>query len=154
MMPPSAARRRNLLLALLAILAVADAAGAAPRRPGSPAAMRILLAQASRTPEPVPGGAEATLSPLAQAGKEGFARHCAACHGLNASGTDTGPPLVHPIYKPSHHADAAFLLAVLRGVRQHHWMFGNMPPLPQVSAGEIPSIIRYVRKLQEANGIQ
>ena len=55
---------------------------------------------------------------------------------------------------PSHHGDAAFLFAVQRGVAAHHWRFGDMPPQPQVTAGEVEAIIPYVRWLQREAGIQ
>lgn len=93
------------------------------------------------------------LSPVAQAGQEAFQAHCAECHGLAAGGTDKGPPLVHEWYRPNHHADAAFFLAAKRGVAQHHWRFGNMPPQPQVGERSIQQITQYVRELQQANGI-
>lgn len=93
------------------------------------------------------------LSMLGQQGEKAFAANCAACHGVNAAGGDGGPPLVHKIYNPGHHADGAFSLALQRGVSQHHWRFGNMPPQPQVSPAETNAIIRYVRELQAANGI-
>lgn len=90
----------------------------------------------------------------ARAGEAAFDENCASCHGLNASGTDKGPPLVHDIYNPGHHGDAAFALAAMRGVRAHHWRFGDMPPQPQVSRDEIEKIVAYVRELQAANGIR
>lgn len=93
------------------------------------------------------------LSPVAQAGREAFRAHCAQCHGEYAGGTDQGPPLVHKWYHPNHHADAAFLLAAKRGVPQHHWRFGNMPPQPQVGERSIQQITEFVRELQQANGI-
>ncbi|WP_328804956.1 c-type cytochrome [Stappia albiluteola] len=93
------------------------------------------------------------LSGLAAEGKAEFDKVCAECHGKNAAGTDKGPPLVHDIYKPGHHADEAFLAAVRFGVRQHHWPYGNMPPQPEVADKQIVAIIRYVRELQAANGI-
>lgn len=93
------------------------------------------------------------LSKIAQRGEESFSKNCAACHGVNASGTQNGPPLVHDIYNPGHHGDRAFLMAVRRGVQQHHWPFGNMPPQPQVTGEELSAITRYVRELQTANGI-
>jgi len=93
------------------------------------------------------------LSPTATDGKQAFDAVCAACHGANAAGSEKGPPLVHNIYNPGHHADAAFYLAARRGARQHHWQFGDMPPQPQVSDEELASIIEYVRELQRANGI-
>lgn len=93
------------------------------------------------------------LSPMAVKGREAFNANCVACHGKNASGSNQGPPLVHDIYNPGHHADAAFLIAAKRGVRAHHWPYGNMPAQPQVSQDEISAIVKYVRELQVANGI-
>lgn len=93
------------------------------------------------------------LSASALSGKALFDANCASCHGANAAGGEGGPPLVHRIYEPSHHADGAFYLAAQRGVRAHHWRFGDMPPQPQVSQQEMSRIIAYVRELQRANGI-
>ena len=94
------------------------------------------------------------LSAQAVGGKEAFDANCAACHGQNAAGTKNGPPLVHDIYNPGHHSDEAFLFAVMQGVPQHHWPYGDMPPQPQVTAQQLAAIVRYVRELQVANGIQ
>jgi len=93
------------------------------------------------------------LSRTAIIGKKAFDANCARCHGSNAAGSVKGPPLVHDIYNPGHHGDAAFVFAAKRGTGQHHWNFGNMPPQPRVSDREIAAIIRYVRELQRANGI-
>lgn len=94
------------------------------------------------------------LSGAAASGKVAFDRNCVACHGANAGGGPGGPPLVHKIYEPGHHADISFVLAVKNGVRQHHWSFGSMPPIPGVSEVEVAQIIAYVRTLQRANGIR
>jgi mono/diheme cytochrome c family protein len=94
------------------------------------------------------------LSPVAQAGQEAFRANCARCHGPTAGGTDRGPPLIHRLYVPGHHADAAFVLAAKRGASQHHWQFGDMPPQPQVGERSLQQIITYVRELQQANGIE
>lgn len=96
----------------------------------------------------------AALSPVAQAGQKAFNAVCAECHGQNASGSDKGPPLVHDIYNPGHHADGAFYMAAKRGVRAHHWPFGDMPPQPAVNEEQIGQIVAFVRELQQANGIQ
>ena len=64
-----------------------------------------------------------------------------------------GPPFVHAIYNPGHHSDTSFARAVEQGVRQHHWKFGDMPAQPQVTRDQFQSILRYVRAVQEANGI-
>ncbi len=93
------------------------------------------------------------LSRVAVAGQKAFDGTCAACHGARGSGTDKGPPLIHDFYNPGHHPDGAFYAAAGRGVRQHHWRFGNMPAQSRVSNSEMTAIIRYVRELQRANGI-
>ncbi|MGR3571405.1 c-type cytochrome [Brevirhabdus sp.] len=87
-------------------------------------------------------------------GKNIFNAKCAVCHGKNAAGQEgIAPPLVHKIYEPSHHADAAFLIAAQNGVRSHHWNFGNMPPVEGVTPADIKSVVAYIRTLQRANGI-
>jgi mono/diheme cytochrome c family protein len=90
----------------------------------------------------------------ADRGAVAFANNCAVCHGEAAQGTTQGPPLVHEVYEPSHHADVTFLLAVQRGVQQHHWDFGPMPPVPGVSEQDVADIVVYVRELQRAAGIE
>ena len=87
------------------------------------------------------------------AGKKLFAANCTQCHGENAMGTNQGPPLVHAIYEPGHHGNASFVIAVARGVRAHHWDFGNMPAIPDLSIDEINQVICFVRELQLANDI-
>lgn len=95
-----------------------------------------------------------TLSANAEIGKLAYDAKCVVCHGANAAGQDgVAPPLVHKIYEPSHHGDAAFLLAAKNGVRAHHWRFGNMPPVEGVTDGDVKMIVAYVRELQRANGI-
>ncbi len=82
-----------------------------------------------------------------------FNSRCAVCHGVRGVGTETGPPLVHKIYHPNHHGDFSFNLAVTRGVRAHHWKFGDMDKVDGVSRAEIEAIIEYVRVLQREAGI-
>jgi len=93
------------------------------------------------------------FSTVAAQGKIAFDANCARCHGGNAIGTTKGPPLLHDIYNPGHHGDEAFFRAAKQGVPQHHWPFGNMPPRPDVSDKQLAAIVRYIRELQEANGI-
>src|SRR3546814_14291943 len=94
-----------------------------------------------------------TLSPVAVAGRVAFNANCAQCHGKSGVGTKQGPPLLHDIYNPGHHADEAFRYAVRQGVRQHHWPYGNMPSQPQVTDPKLQEIVRYVRALPEATGL-
>lgn len=93
------------------------------------------------------------LSQVARAGNKVYDENCAACHGLNGAGTEKGPPLVHDIYNPGHHADEAFYRAVRNGVQRHHWHFGDMPAQPQMDRLSTQAAIQYVRELQAANGI-
>jgi len=94
------------------------------------------------------------LSETAEAGKAVYDAKCAECHGDNAAGRDgMAPPLVHKIYEPGHHGDAAFYLAARNGVRAHHWPFGDMPPVEGIEDAQIERIVTYVRELQRANGI-
>lgn len=96
-----------------------------------------------------------SLDPAAATGRSIFAAKCAQCHGAEAGGRyGLGPPLIHPFYRPGHHADAAFLLAVRNGVPAHHWRFGNMPPVPGLTEGDVKMIVAYVRAVQQANGIR
>ena len=88
-----------------------------------------------------------------QVGEAKFNANCSVCHGQRAAGTDHGPPLVHKIYEPNHHGDAAFQLAAANGVRAHHWEFGNMPKIENVTPGDVEQIIRYIRWLQRQAGI-
>ena len=89
-----------------------------------------------------------------EAGRSAFERSCAACHGIGGVGTEQGPPFLHEVYEPSHHADGAFVLAVRNGVRAHHWGFGDMPPQEGVSDEEIAAIVAYVRAIQRDAGVE
>ncbi|AXT28285.1 cytochrome c [Ruegeria sp. AD91A] len=87
-------------------------------------------------------------------GQRIFDVSCASCHGVNAVGAEgSGPPLIHKIYEPSHHADEAFQRAVSQGVRSHHWQFGDMPPVEGLTRGDVSMVIAYIREIQRANGI-
>jgi mono/diheme cytochrome c family protein len=87
------------------------------------------------------------------AGETMYTGSCATCHGTNGTGTTTGPPLVHKIYEPSHHADAAFHRSVQLGVVAHHWQFGPMAPVEGLPPEQVDRIIAYVRWLQRQAGI-
>lgn len=86
-------------------------------------------------------------------GMKKFQAMCGQCHGQWGLGSEQGPPLMHPFYKPSHHGDPAFYNAVLRGVRAHHWNFGDMPPVPGATEEDVSRIIPFIRWLQRENGI-
>lgn len=121
------------------------------RAPEAPAAQGAALAQATGEMVAVEMPA---LDATGQAGLAVFRASCAACHGPNAGGVPgAGPPLIHKIYEPGHHADFAFVLAVRNGVVAHHWRFGNMPPVEGVSDTDLAAVIAFVRQVQRANGI-
>ena len=96
-----------------------------------------------------------TLSARAQLGRKTYDANCASCHGQNAAGqVGVAPPLVHIFYEPGHHGDESFQNAVANGVRQHHWRFGDMPPVEGLTRRDVAAVVAYVRELQRANGIQ
>lgn len=97
---------------------------------------------------------EAGTTPVEMLKGEGlFKANCLRCHGEGGTGTTQGPPLVHKIYEPNHHADVAFQRAAANGVRAHHWQFGDMPKIDGVTPQDVTEIIRYVRWLQRQAGI-
>lgn len=88
-------------------------------------------------------------SGLVAEGQELYEATCAACHGVDLTGTDNGPPFLDPIYAPDHHADSAFFAAAAMGVQPHHWDFGPMPRQP-VEPDEVRKIVAYIRSIQRA----
>ena len=78
-----------------------------------------------------------------------YEKYCSSCHGLQLNGSDKGPPLLHPFYKPSHHGDQSFYRAALQGVQQHHWAFGNMAPVEGMTTKKMDSLVPYVRYYQQ-----
>ena len=86
-------------------------------------------------------------------GQQRYSELCAGCHGEWLRGTQQGPPLLHGYYKPSHHSDRAFYAAILRGTQQHHWNFGDMPPVAGATAEDAQQIIPFIRWLQHEEGL-
>ncbi|MCI0366029.1 MAG: cytochrome c [Phycisphaerales bacterium] len=113
-----------------------------------------LLAAAIGSPQ-VGSSASQPVAPPAEfkKGAAAFNANCARCHGERGVGTPQGPPLVHKIYEPNHHGDAAFQRAAAMGVRAHHWQFGDMPKVSTVTPADVDEIIQYVRWLQRQAGI-
>ena len=107
----------------------------------------------SMSPPFVVASVEKVLPAEFEEGKATFNTFCFRCHGEQGIGTENGPPLVHKIYEPNHHADMAFQRAAVNGVRAHHWKFGNMPKIEGVQPEQVIQIIGYVRWLQRQAGI-
>ncbi|UCH40720.1 MAG: cytochrome c [Gammaproteobacteria bacterium] len=78
-----------------------------------------------------------------------YEKYCSSCHGLDLAGSDEGPPLLHPYYKPSHHGDKSFYRAALQGVKQHHWNFGDMKPVEGMTPKKMDRVVPYVRYYQK-----
>lgn len=148
---------KTLILAVLAIV-VAGGAYVATRpdasNPGNPGGATAQSTEPAEGEPIVQVSLPETLSSQARIGERGFNAVCADCHGVNAGGKmGFGPPLVHKIYEPSHHANMSFQLAVQNGVAAHHWKFGNMPPQEGLTPADVKAITTFVRELQRANGI-
>jgi len=94
------------------------------------------------------------LSELAVLGEVAFQGTCAACHGVELTGTETGPPLIYVAYRTAFHADYAITSAIKNGVVAHHWRFGNMPPQEGFAEADIEPVIAYIREMQAANGVK
>jgi len=139
---PSVRRRKPLLVGGLAAVALVGIT-----------VFAVLTDRSSGEGEPTVDVSLPELSTMAQRGARAFETNCSRCHGTKAGGTQTGPPLVHRIYEPSHHGDNAIRRAARLGVQPHHWRFGAMPKI-DVSDRELNSVIAYVRELQRANGIR
>jgi len=121
--------------------------------------MIVVMAALALTNAPTACSAGSKGDPLPapkefQQGEAKFKANCARCHGERAVGSNQGPPLVHKIYEPNHHGDAAFQMAAARGVRAHHWNFGDMPQIAGVTSEDVKDITAYVRWLQRQAGIQ
>ena len=136
--------RIGLLMAVLAACAAVLWIATQGGRAGGPQGGRAAIAAVTMP----------ALSGAAAPGASAFGENCAACHGADAGGVDgKGPPLIHAYYESGHHGDMSFRLAVRRGVRAHHWRFGDMPAIDGVSDAALEEIIAYVRAVQKANGI-
>lgn len=110
-------------------------------------------AQMMQIPKPSAG-----LMPNAVLGKKLYRANCASCHGADLQGSTQGkhqgPPMLHKVYEPSHHGDAAFQLAAKSGVRAHHWKFGDMLPVAAVTPDDVAHITAFIRTEQIKVGIR
>ncbi len=97
------------------------------------------------TPEPIPAGAD---------GATVYQARCASCHGEDLRGTDKGPSQLSIVYEPNHHGDDSYRSAIRNGVAQHHWGFGNMPAVEDITDEQIELVIAYLRSQQETLGFE
>jgi mono/diheme cytochrome c family protein len=103
--------------------------------------------------EPAATGTVASAPAELRDGEQKFNANCSTCHGIGGVGTNQGPPFVHKVYEPNHHGDAAFQQAAAKGVKAHHWQFGDMPKIDAVKPEDVDQIVKYVRWLQKQAGI-
>ncbi len=87
-------------------------------------------------------------------GRALYGQACAVCHGQALEGTNNGPTFLDRIYAPGHHADISFMFAIERGVRAHHWNFGNMAPVEGLTQQQVLAIIGFIREQQREAGIE
>jgi mono/diheme cytochrome c family protein len=110
----------------------------------------LLVACGSSGQSAAPAPASETI----EAGADLYAANCAQCHGADLRGTEAGPSLLSIVYEPNHHSDAAFVLAVARGVRPHHWEFGPMPAIEGLGPEDVDAIVAFVRDRQQSEGFE
>lgn len=139
----------TLAVALIVFAAACTGDDSTPQPTSTPTAAPT----AETTPTPTP---DAPTAPRFSGtdGRELYGQACAVCHGQALEGTNAGPTFLNRIYAPWHHADIAFIFAVERGVRAHHWNFGNMAPVEGLSHEQVLAIIAFIREQQRAAGIE
>lgn len=93
-------------------------------------------------------------APAVPDGAAVYQQYCAECHGVDLRGTDKGPSQLSIIYEPNHHGDYAYRAAIREGTREHHWWFGDMPPVEGITDLEIEKVISYIRAEQERLGFE
>lgn len=116
------------------------------------AALAALFAGACSGSEET-GGEVASGDQVAE-GEVLYQANCASCHGSDLRGTPKGPAHLSRVYEPNHHGDEAFRFAIENGAVQHHWTFGDMPPVEGLSGSEVDAIIAYVRDVQQREGFE
>lgn len=148
-------RTTSLGIAGLVVAVLVLAAACAGEDPETPTATPSPPAPSTSTPtaEPTPTGTPETGFSGTD-GRSLYGQACAVCHGQSLEGTNAGPTFLNRIYAPGHHADISFIFAVERGVRAHHWNFGNMAPVEGLTHEQVLAIIAFIREQQRAVGIQ
>lgn len=128
--------------------------------PVIPLLLAVTVAACSGTSDPggaVDAGDAGEGGAVAAGGDRGaevYASSCASCHGTELEGTDKGPPQLSIVYEPGHHPDLAYETAIANGARQHHWNFGDMPPVEGLSESDVAAVIAFIRSEQERVGFE
>lgn len=121
--------------------------------PGAVAALALTVVFAAGcTDGGQPEAAESVID--GDIGAEVYANNCASCHGANLEGTDKGPSQLSIVYEPNHHTDESYRAAIANGAPQHHWDFGDMPPVEGLTTDQVEAVIDFIRSEQERQGLQ
>ncbi len=137
----------TLAASLLAVSCGADSSDAID----SPTSAPVLAPVTSTAALPPTGTAAA---PAVADGAAVYQQYCAECHGVDLRGTDKGPSQLSIIYEPNHHGDYAYRVAIREGTREHHWWFGDMPPVEGITDLEIEKVISFIRAEQQRLGFE
>ena len=149
----------RLSAAVFAACAIVFACGAEVNDAGDSSAAQAAPIETSAAPAPtVTSDAPAPLTTAATFvvpdGAAVYQQYCAECHGVDLRGTDKGPSQLSIIYEPNHHGDYAYRVAIREGTREHHWWYGDMPPVEGITDLEIEKVISYIRAEQERLGFE
>ncbi len=105
--------------------------------------------------DPVAAPPESVVPLAADAdGASVYQARCASCHGEDLRGTDKGPSQLSIVYEPNHHGDELYRSAIRTGVPQHHWGFGDMPAVEDITEEQIERVIAYIREQQQELGFE
>jgi mono/diheme cytochrome c family protein len=154
-------RRTGLRLAAAAVTVCiasvacgADADDAAGSSIADPAPANTVDAAAPTSTATASAPTSTAAGPSIPDGAAVYQQYCAECHGDDLRGTDKGPSQLSIIYEPNHHGDYAYRVAIRDGAREHHWWFGDMPPVEDITDLEIEKVISYIRSEQERLGFE
>ena len=150
---PTYLRPASVAALAVAVLLLAAACTTDEAEAPTPPATPTVAATAEATPTSTPAAPTAPRFSGTD-GRELYGQACAVCHGQALEGTNAGPTFLDRIYAPGHHADISFIFAVERGVRAHHWNFGNMAPVEGLEHEQVLAIIAFIREQQRAAGIE
>ena len=143
---------RNRLCVVVALVAAAVTLACAADAADADGASSVETAPAVTSDAPAPPTTAAALA--IPDGAAVYQQYCAECHGVDLRGTDKGPSQLSIIYEPNHHGDYAYRVAIREGTREHHWWFGDMPPVEGITDLEIEKVISYIRAEQERLGFE
>ena len=140
----------RMAAAIIVTCVITAACGADASEAGDTSAPEPSPAQTAEVTAPTSTAAELVIPD----GGEVYQQYCAECHGVDLRGTDKGPSQLSIVYEPNHHGDYAYRVAIREGTREHHWWFGDMPPVEGISDLEIEKVISFIRAEQERLGFE